>query len=185
MEEKNDLREIFEKIKGHLYEKEYSKMDMPELVDLILKENKNHEEKEKINSIHNYIMLMESSLEDLGTYAYNLYETDASARISQIESIVRKIIISTDEFVDSLTALLRVHKFEESRIEIKQSLAYLKAIRQSLIAKTNEFKAKINRSEINFDNFKRIIADIIDTFVREAYKIRVLKIRQVIEKHLE
>ena len=185
MQEGNDLKEIFERIKEHLYEKEYSKMDMPELAEIILKDNKTKEDKEKLENIHNYIVLMESSLEDLGTSAFELYQLQSSAKINQIESTVRNIIISTDEFVDSLTALLRVHRFEESRIEIKQSLAYLKAIRQSLIAKTNEFKAKINRSEINFDTFKRIVADIIDTFVREAYKIRVLKIRQVIEKHLE
>ncbi len=180
----SELYEIFTRIKNYLYEKDFEKFDLPELVELIIKENKTQKDYDSLNSIYEYVDKMEKSLEDLGTTVLSMSEIKKCAPITEIEIQVRDIIMTVDQFIDGLAAILRVVEFEESKLKMKQSLAYLKSIRSLVISKTNEYKLKIVKNQMDTDSFMRFLTDTIDTFLREAYVIRILKIKEVIKKNI-
>jgi len=180
----SELYEIFTRIKNYLYEKDFEKFDLPELVELIIKENKTQKDLDALNSIYEYVDKMEKSLEDLGTTVLSMSEIKKGAPITEIEIQVRDIIMTVDQFIDGLAAILRVVEFEESKLKMKQSLAYLKSIRSLVISKTNEYKLKIVKNQMDTDSFMRFLTDTIDTFLREAYVIRILKIKEVIKKNI-
>jgi len=182
----NELHEIFERIKKTLYEKDYNKLDLPELVELILKENKTANDIKNLKLIYEYIIRMERSLENLGTITTKIDELNKdSTTTSDIELQVRNLIEIVDQYIDSSSAILRVVDFKESKLILKQSLAYLKATRYLIISKTNEYKLKINKNTLDKKVFLKFLIDIIDTFVREAYITRILKIKQVLEKTID
>lgn len=181
----SELYDIFTRIKSLLYEKDFEKFDLPELVDLILKENKTPEDIEKLKLIYEYVEKMEISLEDLGTTVLSMIEIAKNPSVQELEVQVRDIVMTVDQFIDGLAAILRVIDFEESKLKLKQSLAYLKSIRTLIISKTNEYKLKIGKTFLDTETFIRFLVDIIDTFLKEAYIIRILKIKEVITKTLK
>jgi len=181
----SELYDIFVRIKELLYEKKFEKLDLPELVELILKENKTKKDLETLKSVYEYVVGMEKSLEDLGTIVYEMMSFSSSTSIVEIETKVRGIVLTVDQFIDGLAAVIRVVKFSESKLKLKQSLAYLKSIRGLIINKTNEYKLKIGKTSIDSDTFLRFLTDTIDTFLREAYIIRILKIKDVIQKTID
>lgn len=178
----SELYDIFIRIKKHLHEKDFEKFDLPELVELILKEDKTQQELEILVSVYEYVSKMEKSLEDLGTIILRISQFKKGIQINEIEIEVRNIILTVDQFIDGLAAFLRIIDFKESKLKLKQSLAYLKSIRSLIIQKTNEYKLKINKTSLDTETFLRFITDTIDTFLREAYVIRILKIKEVIQK---
>jgi len=181
----SELYDIFTRIKSLLYEKDFEKFDLPELVDLILKENKTPEDIEKLKLIYEYVEKMEISLEDLGTTILDMIEIAKKPSVQELEVQVRDIVMTVDQFIDGLAAILRVIDFEESKLKLKQSLAYLKSIRTLIISKTNEYKLKIGKTFLDTETFIRFLVDTIDTFLKEAYIIRILKIKEVITKTLK
>lgn len=181
----SELYEIFNHIKELLYEKDFEKLDLPELVELILKENKTQKDYDTLKLIYEYIESMEKSLEDLGTVILFMSKFDEKISVLDLEKKVRDIILIIDRFIDGLAAFQRVIEFDESRLKLKQSLAYLKSLRSIIIKKTNEYKLKIRRTEFETKSFLQFIADTIDSFLREAYVIRILKIKQVIQKNIK
>jgi len=180
----SELYEIFTRIKDYLYKKDFEKLDLPELVELIIKENKTPKDHESLISIYEYVDKMEKSLEDLGTTVLNMSQMKTASSITEIEVQVRDIIMTIDQFIDGLAAILRVVEFKESKFKLKQSLAYLKSIRSLVISKTNDYKLKIIKNQLDTDSFIYFLADTIDTFLREAYVIRILKIKEVIKKNI-
>lgn len=181
----SELYDIFTRIKSLLYEKDFEKFDLPELVDLILKENKTPKDIEKLKLIYEYVEKMETSLEDLGTTVLNMIEIAKNPSVQELEVQVRDIVMTVDQFIDGLAAILRVIDFDESKLKLKQSLAYLKSIRTLIISKTNEYKLKIGKTYLDTETFIRFLIDTIDTFLKEAYVIRILKIKEVITKTLK
>ena len=182
----NELYNIFLRIKKHLHEKDFEKFDMPELVELILEEDKTDEDIQSLINVYEYIVKMEESLEDLGTTVLDISKIDINnVSVSDIELSVRNIILTVDQFIDGLAALMRTVEFTESKLKLKQSLAYLKSTRGFIISKTNEYKLKIKKSTLDTDTFIRFLTDTIDTFLREAYVIRILKIKEVILKTVD
>jgi len=178
----SELYQIFDRIKELLYEKKFDKFELPELVEIILKEDKTNKEKEVLNNILIYIEQMEESLEDLGYIILDIAEFKKDIKLITIELKVRDIVLELDRFIDGFAAILRSVNFDESKLQLKQSLAYLKSLRNLLINNTNEYKLKIKKTELITETFIKFLTDIIDIFINKAYAIRILKIKEVLIK---
>jgi hypothetical protein len=180
----NELYNIFLNIKKNLNSNSSKKLELIELVNLIIKENKTQRDYEKLSQIQRYTDLIIKSLSNLGTDIMKLSSLDSDIMFVEIEKRIRTIILNIDQFIDGLSAIINTIDFKDNRIEIKQVLAYLKSLRGIIISRTNDYRIKLDKKNHDISIFIIFLAETIDTILSQAYNLRLFKIKNAIGKIL-
>jgi len=178
------IMESFNNIKNKIYKNDsnMSRYDFQELAEVLIKSDWNEEELQSLGLLKGYINGIKNSVEDLGSKIIETTLLDFTNKI-RVNDFLKEIILLIDEFIDSLSAVINIIEFDENRINIKLSLANLKSIRNSLIHKMNEYSRMTNGITFSEDqsNFMRIlINDIIDSIIKESFKLRIQKLFEIL-----
>lgn len=186
----NNIKKAFSSFKNTLYDSSYSKQKLTDIAELITKENKTKQEYQKINNLLIYIDAMVESLQDIGTKIAEIntseeIEFDGFKNFNKNETHIKDIVLYMDQFIDALFAFMRTHSNDSSSFELKKSSTYLKAIRDSFVKSSREFKLKIIRNPHEEKNFRVVINDAIDNFIKEGYSFRILVLRDKLQKAIE
>lgn len=184
----SELIEEFNKIKNQLYKKDLEKLSLTELAELITKKNKTQEEVIIIKKIYLFTNTIKKALIDFGTKIIEI-NTDvqiiASENFSEIketEQKIKEILFLLDVFIDALSAIIRVYKYKESRFDLKKIEYYLKALRNKLLVKTNEYRLTLIKNDDIEKEIKLFLNDIIDIVIRFSYKLRILKLHDKLKE---
>lgn len=174
--------EEFNKIKNILYKKEFEKLPLPELAELILKKIKTKEDKEVIEKLFIFSKAIRQSLLDFGTKILELntdievHSSESFSPIKNLEENIKEILFLLDSFIDALAALNKIIEYKESRLELKKAEYYLKSIREKLLEKVKEYRLLLIKKKDFEEEFKHFLNDLIDIIIRTAYKLRIIKL---------
>jgi len=180
------ITESFNNMKNRIYKSGnfHDKYNFDELVTILNNENLSKDELEILKLFKKYISNIKDIVEDIGTKICDLQKLDFYNKI-RVEEFIREIILLIDGFIDALNAIGDVIEFEDNRINMITSLARLKSLRQSLIQKMVEYNritAGINFSNDQSNMIQVLIVDIIDSIIIETFKLRILKLYEILSK---
>jgi hypothetical protein len=177
----NELRTTFSKIKNQLYKLNFATFDISDLIKAI----ENNGDQIKLKAIRDEIVIMEKAFQDLGTEIMwiNSKEFETGNR-TLIAELMKDLIRDIDQCVDSFMLVISLIEYER-RTDLKKSVAYMKSLRDHLISRINEFKARLIGGPKEVQAFKRILNDAIDSFVREFYSMQFHKLRDSIDQKLK
>ena len=183
MKEINDkIQNSFNSIKNIVYNNKLNeKYSFEEMVDVLIADDFTEEELIKLKELYKCVDDIKIVVEDLGTKLLDINDIDFSKKYI-IESEVKEIILLIDIFIDSLNKITQIIEFKENRINVIKSVARLKSLRANIIKKV--INTKVSLQKTNPKVVKMIILDIIDSLIKESYKLRIIKMHQLITKKI-
>lgn len=196
MSDLDKMNDSFLKIKDTAYDQKFQKLKLSDLAELIIKKDKSPEEKKYISNIFIYIKNIRESITSLGQKILELNtDIDMGENIliqdrDNLELHTKDIIICLDQFIDSISALNRVYNFKESRIELSILEISIKSNRDSILKNVKEYRREKSLSiydsisEIN-KNYTSFLNDIIDIVVKDAVKLSIIKLYNVLKKEVD
>lgn len=182
------IKQSFNNIKNRIYKNDQAveRYDFNEIAEILSQEKWNEEETQSLKIFKRYIFGMKESVEDLGSKVLEAQKIDFKNKI-RVEEFIKEIIIIIDTFIDSLSAITEIIDFEESRINVTMSIARIKSLRLSIIEKTNEYNRMTSGVDLTEDKaefIRLMVIDIIDSMVKESFKLQISKISSVLDRKL-
>jgi hypothetical protein len=185
----DELNKIFNNLKNLLYNSDYKKYKLEDLAIFITKKDKTEEESKRLEEILSYVEDMERSIIDLGTKIgtinSELFNAENIDSYKRIEEHVRDIVFYMDEFIDAISALTKTMNIGDTKFDLKKASSYLKSTRNHFVQKAGEFRIKALRNSVEKENFRFVVNDALDVFVKEAYSLRISILGEKIRKVLE
>ncbi len=180
--------ESFNNIKNRIYKNSivFNRYDFQELAEILTRTDWDFEEIQALKLVRDYVNKIKESVEDLGSKIIDLSSIDMSNKI-RLGEYVKDIVFIIDEYIDSLSAITNVVEFDENRINVEMSLARLRSLRNSVIQKMNEYSRMTNGIILSTENselMRVLISDIIDSLIKESFKLRIQKLSEVLNSKL-
>lgn len=182
------ILESFNNIKNRIYKNDepINRYDFQELAQVLSQTDWNEDELEALRALKRYVNGIRESVEDLGSKIVEIIKIDFSNKI-RTEEFIQEILLIIDTFIDSLVMISEVIEFDESRINVAMSTARLKSLRSSMIQKINKYKRSTPGVTLSSDqtNFVKIlVTDIIDSIIKESFKLQIRKLHEVLQKRI-
>ena len=185
----SELLDKFNELKSLIHKEEDKKFSLSDIARLIKKKNKTKEEYKILIETRFYVKTMLLSIEDLGTkilelnYDKELEESSKGLSYSKnIQIIIKEILVLIDQYIDALSAMIRVYEYNEEKLQLKDSEHYLKAFRSKLIEEAHQYNSIIieEHKEEQKEEIIHFLNNLIDVMAKTSYSLRLIKLYEAL-----